>query len=243
MVVEARIPSIAATTRAIDQRAKHDERVEVLCQIRGVGPYTAMLVIAEVGRCRPLCEGAQAVRLGEADPDRALIRWQGAPGLHQPSGLAAVALGAHRGGAAQRARLGAAARGLRADRKAPWTQDRQGRGPRARSSPSATTACATERSVAWCAAAGQARQQSWRAPREPRRRLACAAASGRDADARASSLFVMVSPTERTAAHLIEPPSLGRHSSPLGVTGWMTGALPFFPRSASRKGRPTTRGP
>jgi transposase len=40
---------IAATSDEIDQRAKHDERVDVLCQIRGVGRYTAMLVIAEIG--------------------------------------------------------------------------------------------------------------------------------------------------------------------------------------------------
>jgi transposase len=40
---------ITATTREIDARAKADERVTVLCQIRGVGRYTAMLVIAEVG--------------------------------------------------------------------------------------------------------------------------------------------------------------------------------------------------
>lgn len=40
---------ITAITREIDQRAKTDKRVEVLCQIRGVGRYTAMLVIAEVG--------------------------------------------------------------------------------------------------------------------------------------------------------------------------------------------------
>jgi transposase len=52
---------IAATTQEIDARAKHDERVDVLCQIRGVGPYTAMLVIAEVGdisrfrKARKLC--------------------------------------------------------------------------------------------------------------------------------------------------------------------------------------------
>jgi transposase len=38
-----------ATTREIDQRARRDQRVDVLTQIRGVGPYTAMLVIAEVG--------------------------------------------------------------------------------------------------------------------------------------------------------------------------------------------------
>lgn len=40
---------ITAITREIDQRAKTDKRVEVLCQICGVGRYTAMLVIAEVG--------------------------------------------------------------------------------------------------------------------------------------------------------------------------------------------------
>ena len=40
---------IEAATREIDRRARRDERVEVLTQIRGVGPYTAMLVIAEVG--------------------------------------------------------------------------------------------------------------------------------------------------------------------------------------------------
>ena len=40
---------ITATTREIDQRAKTDERVKLLCQIRGIGRYTAMLIIAEVG--------------------------------------------------------------------------------------------------------------------------------------------------------------------------------------------------
>jgi transposase len=55
---------IAATTREVDQRATSDDRVAVLCQIRGVGPYTAMLVIAEIGdiarfaRARKLCARA-----------------------------------------------------------------------------------------------------------------------------------------------------------------------------------------
>src|SRR5215211_2405278 len=40
---------IEAASGEIDARAKHDPRVDVLCQIRGIGPYTAMLVIAEVG--------------------------------------------------------------------------------------------------------------------------------------------------------------------------------------------------
>jgi transposase len=40
---------ITTTTAEIDQRAKAEERVKVLCQIRGIGRYTAMLIIAEVG--------------------------------------------------------------------------------------------------------------------------------------------------------------------------------------------------
>jgi transposase len=40
---------ITQTTREIDQRAKADERVKLLCEIRGVGPYIAMLIIAEIG--------------------------------------------------------------------------------------------------------------------------------------------------------------------------------------------------
>jgi transposase len=39
---------ITTTTNEIDQRAKTDERVKLLCQIRGIGPYTAMLIIAEI---------------------------------------------------------------------------------------------------------------------------------------------------------------------------------------------------
>ncbi|HEY6398303.1 MAG TPA: transposase, partial [Solirubrobacteraceae bacterium] len=40
---------ITITTSEIDQRAKADERIKVLCQIRGIGPYTGMLIIAEIG--------------------------------------------------------------------------------------------------------------------------------------------------------------------------------------------------
>ena len=40
---------IAETTSEIDQRARVDERVKLLCQIRGIGRYTALLIIAEIG--------------------------------------------------------------------------------------------------------------------------------------------------------------------------------------------------
>lgn len=40
---------LTQTTREIERRAKLDERVQVLTKIRGVGRYTAMLVISELG--------------------------------------------------------------------------------------------------------------------------------------------------------------------------------------------------
>src|SRR5215207_4324061 len=52
------------------------------------------------------------------------------------------------------------------------------------------------------------------------------------AHARASS-FLCLASTNRTAAHLIEPPSPARHSGPPSATEWMTGALPTAPAAAS----------
>jgi transposase len=43
---------IDATTIEIDARARTDARVKLLCQIRGIGRYTAMLIIAEVGEVK-----------------------------------------------------------------------------------------------------------------------------------------------------------------------------------------------
>jgi transposase len=43
---------IADTTSDIDERARADDRVKLLCQIRGIGRYTAMLIIAEIGEIK-----------------------------------------------------------------------------------------------------------------------------------------------------------------------------------------------
>jgi transposase len=40
---------IDALAAEIDRLAKHDERVTVLCQIRGIGRYLGMLIVAEIG--------------------------------------------------------------------------------------------------------------------------------------------------------------------------------------------------
>jgi transposase len=40
---------IDALAAEIDQRARHDDRVRVLCGIHGIGRYLALLIIAEIG--------------------------------------------------------------------------------------------------------------------------------------------------------------------------------------------------
>jgi transposase len=101
---------IDLTTREIEARAKADPYVEVLCQIRGVGRYIAMLVIAEVGdvtrfqTARQLCSWAgmvptvrssdQRIRLGH-------ISHQGSPALRWA--LVEAAQHASRGGGPLRA--------------------------------------------------------------------------------------------------------------------------------------------
>jgi transposase len=40
---------VDALAREIDRRAKHDPRVDVLCQIYGIGRYLGMLIVAEIG--------------------------------------------------------------------------------------------------------------------------------------------------------------------------------------------------
>jgi transposase len=81
---------IDATSKEIDQRAKADDRVEVLCQIRGIGPYTAMLIIAEVGEisrfpdARHLCAWAgltPTVRSSDGRARLGHISRQGSPAL------------------------------------------------------------------------------------------------------------------------------------------------------------------
>ena len=81
---------IDLTTREIDARAKADPYVDVLCQIRGVGRYIAMLVIAEVGdvarfqTARQLCSWAgmtPTVRSSDMRTRLGHISHQGSPAL------------------------------------------------------------------------------------------------------------------------------------------------------------------
>jgi transposase len=81
---------IDATAKEIEQRASDDPYVDVLCQIRGVGRYIAMLVIAEVGdvsrfpSARHLCAWAgltPTVRSSDGKARLGHISGQGSPAL------------------------------------------------------------------------------------------------------------------------------------------------------------------
>jgi transposase len=81
---------IEQTSREIDARAKQEPYVEVLCQIRGIGRYIAMLVIAEVGdvtrfpSARHLCAWAgltPTVRSSDRKARLGHISHQGSPAL------------------------------------------------------------------------------------------------------------------------------------------------------------------
>ena len=81
---------IEATTREIEERAKADDRVDVLTQIRGVGRYTAMLIIAEIGditrfpTARHVCSWAglaPSVRSSDGKARLGHITRQGSPAL------------------------------------------------------------------------------------------------------------------------------------------------------------------
>jgi transposase len=96
---------IEQAKREIDALAHHDPRVDVLTQIYGVGPYTAMLVIAEVGEierfpsARHLCAWAgltPTVRSSDGKARLGHISAQGSP--HIRWALVEAAQKAARGG-------------------------------------------------------------------------------------------------------------------------------------------------
>ncbi|HUP21980.1 MAG TPA: IS110 family transposase, partial [Thermoanaerobaculia bacterium] len=75
---------IELAKREIDTLARHDPRVDVLCQLRGIGPYTAMLVIAEVGEIERFPHSPPPLRLGRPHPDRSLLRRSRPPRAQSP---------------------------------------------------------------------------------------------------------------------------------------------------------------
>ena len=162
---------IDLTTAEIEARAKEDPYVEVLCQIRGVGRYIAMLVISEVGdvtrfqTARQLCSWAGMTPTVRSSDNR--IRLGHISHQGSPAGRSSRPPSTPRAAAVRCARPSSGSRSVVAA-KSPRSPSP------ARSSRSASTACATERSVALRRGPADARSERWRSAHDPPQR-SCAA--------------------------------------------------------------------
>jgi transposase len=115
------------TSSEIDARAKQDAYVEVLCQIRGIGRYIAMLVIAEVGEINRFRSARHLCAWAGLTPDGAKLRRQRSPRPHLPAGLAGASMGTGRGRPARRHRRRTTPRRVRADQQTARQAGGQGR--------------------------------------------------------------------------------------------------------------------
>ena len=107
----------------VRQRAKADPRVKVLTQLPGVGPFTALVLLAEIGDISPVRVGAQAGVLGGAYPDGPRQRPDRPSRAHLQAGPDLGAVGAVRGRADRQAAPGLRSR-LRGPRPPPRQEDR-----------------------------------------------------------------------------------------------------------------------
>jgi hypothetical protein len=121
--IDALAPVIERPGGELHQRAKADPRVKVLTALPGVGEFTALVILAEIG---------DIARFGSA---RKLASWAGltptvrgpgpdrAPRAHLQTGLGVAALGPEPGNADRQALPGIRSR-LRRHRQAPREKDR-----------------------------------------------------------------------------------------------------------------------
>jgi len=103
---------LETATKEINARAKADDRVAVLTQIRGLGHYSAMLVIAEVGDIRRFPEARKLGAWAGLTPTVRSSDGKARLGHILQAGLTRAALGARRGRPARRAWRRPAARDL-----------------------------------------------------------------------------------------------------------------------------------
>jgi hypothetical protein len=97
-VIDGLAPVISRLDGELHQHAKADPRVKVLQTLPGVGEFTALVMLAEIGRHHPVRKRAQAGELGGADPDRARFGPEGPARAHLQTGLGVAAVGYEPGG-------------------------------------------------------------------------------------------------------------------------------------------------
>ena len=101
--LEVIIDQLDAEVRA---RAKADPRVKTLTALPGVGQFTALVMLAEIGDITRFPKRPQARELGRADPDRPRLRPDRPPRAHLQTGLGVAAVGAQPGRADRQALSG-----------------------------------------------------------------------------------------------------------------------------------------
>ena len=235
---------IDAYAKEIDRQAKADERVKLLCQIHGVGRYTAMLIIAEIGdvrrfpTARHLCAWAgltPTVRSSDGKARLGNISRQGSSILRWAVVEAATHVPTRGGPLREQFERIAKRRGRKVARVAVARQ--------------ILTLCY------YGLRDGEIRYLQNSRPGEPHESLGDPdrrePASSLDSCSRGENPSLCTlgrarsyvwPPQLRTAAHLIEPPSPARHSGPKNATEWMTGATPQH-RNAVSEPAPNHQSP
>jgi transposase len=110
----------------IHQHARSGPRVKVLTQLPGTGPFTALVILAEVGDVSRFGSARKLASWAGLTPDRPRLRPRRPPRSHLQTGLGVAALGIVRGGADGQA-FPAVRRQLPGHRQTPGEEDRHHR--------------------------------------------------------------------------------------------------------------------
>ena len=126
-VIDGLAPLIDRLDGELHACAKADPRVKVLRTLPGVGEFTALVMVAEIGDISRFPSARKAGQLGRADPDRAGLGPEGPARAHLQAGLGVAAMG-HEPGRADRQALAGVRRHLLGHRETPREEDRHHRG-------------------------------------------------------------------------------------------------------------------
>ena len=93
-VIDGLAPVIDRIDGELRQHAKADPRVKVLTTLPGVGQFTALVMLAEIGDITRFPQRPQAGQLGRADPDGPRLGPDRPARAHLQAGLGVAAVGA-----------------------------------------------------------------------------------------------------------------------------------------------------
>ena len=125
-VIDGLAPVIDRIDGELRAHAKADPRVKTLTTLPGVGQFTALVMLAEIGDITPVPQRPQAGQLGRADAHGPRLGPDRPARAHLQAGLGLAAVGAEPGGPDRQAVPGVR-RHLRGHRQTPREEDRHHR--------------------------------------------------------------------------------------------------------------------